>query len=65
MIVIHHIVPITPDDILDRNLELVMDPENAITMNYHTHKILHFGNKENLEPVLPTTRKPNDTIPWR
>ena len=41
MILIHHINPITEDDILNGNYCLV-DPENCITMSLDTHNAVHF-----------------------
>lgn len=64
-VVIHHITPILPEDVTERRLDLVMDPENAITMSEYWHKLLHFGGEDPIQELSPTERKPNDTIPWR
>lgn len=64
-ITIHHITPILPDDVTERRLELVMDPENVITMSDHWHRLLHFGGEDPIQELEPIERKPNDTIPWR
>lgn len=64
-VVIHHITPILPDDVVGRRLELVMDPENAITMSKHWHNLLHFGGDDPIQDRTPIERRPNDTIPWR
>ncbi len=63
-IVVHHINPITIEDIYDRN-PIVLDPENAITVGSLTHKAIHYGDESILVPTNPTERKPNDTSPWR
>ena len=62
-IYIHHINPITQDDILDRN-ELILDPENAICVSFDTHQAIHYGDS-NLLRLDPIERRPNDTCPWR
>ena len=60
---IHHIDPISKEDILKRSAKL-FDPENLITVSYNTHKAIHYGT-EDLLPKGPVTRRPNDTCPWR
>ena len=60
--IIHHINPITPQDILYRR-ECLMDPENVITTFKKTHDAIHYGGLDYAEPFLE--RKPNDTSPWR
>lgn len=61
-IIIHHINPITPYDIINRT-KLVFDPENLITTIDNTHKALHFGN-EDLLFLGVTNRKSGDTKLW-
>ncbi len=60
---VHHINPITIEDILERN-PIVFDPENLIVCSFQTHQAIHYGNSEGI-PKLPIERKPNDTCPWR
>lgn len=62
-IVIHHINPITIDDILERN-PIVFDLENLICVSGYTHNDLHYGNDNNL-PKIITERTKYDTCPWR
>ena len=62
-ILIHHINPITVDDILNHD-PIVFDPENAITTILATHNAIHYGD-ESLLPKAPIERKQNDTCPWR
>lgn len=61
-ILIHHINPITVEDVIDRN-DNVFDPDNLITTTHNTHNAIHYGNKDTLA-MLPEERKPNDTCPW-
>ena len=61
---IHHINPISIDDILQRR-EIVFDPNNLITTTLATHEIIHYGSIGDLELLIVHDRLPNDTIPWR
>ena len=62
-ITIHHINPITVDDLL-RMAGIIFDPENLITVSYETHEAIHYGNEESLvKDYIPRTE--NDTCPWR
>lgn len=62
-IIIHHIEPITMEDILERRFKLI-DPENLIAVSMLTHNAIHYGDARMLmsEPVI---RTPNDTCPWK
>ena len=62
-ILIHHINPITVEDILRRDPK-VFDPENAISTSLNTHNAVHFGD-ESLLIMEPIERKPYDTCLWR
>lgn len=62
-IYIHHITPITIEDIRRRDPK-VLDPENAVVVSFGTHQAIHYGD-ESLLPIGFVERKPNDTIPWR
>lgn len=62
-ILIHHINPITVNDILDRDPK-VFDLNNLIVVTHRTHEAIHYGD-ESLLPQQPIVRSPNDTCPWR
>lgn len=62
-ILIHHIDPITPDDILKRHPK-VLDPNNLISTSFDTHTAIHYGD-ENILATEPIERSVNDTIPWK
>lgn len=62
-IIVHHIDPITVDDIINRHPK-VFDPENVICVSHSTHQAIHYGD-ESLLPLLPKVRSKNDTCPWR
>lgn len=61
--VIHHINPITIEDI-EEGSDALFDPENLITTLELTHKALHYATFD-LLPKGPAERRPNDTCPWR
>lgn len=60
-ICLHHLNPITKEDILNRNPK-VLDPENLICTSYNTHKAIHYGDRDLLN--LLVERRPGDTTPW-
>lgn len=62
-IMVHHINPITPDDILDRS-PVVFDPDNLITISRSTHYAITHGAKNSLKPLF-AERHAGDTLPWQ
>lgn len=62
-ILVHHMNPITKDDILKRS-DFLLNPEYLICTLKSTHDAIHYGD-ENLLMKGPVERKPNDTCPWR
>ena len=62
-IIVHHINPITVEDVLERN-QMVFDPNNTITTTMNTHNAIHYGD-EALLVTSPVERSKNDTCPWR
>lgn len=63
-IYVHHMNPITIDDILERR-SCVLDPENLISASLFTHNVIHYGTDEDIKCFIITERKRNDTNPWR
>lgn len=62
-VIIHHLNPITYEDILELR-PCVFDPENVICTGMKTHNAIHYGDENML--ILPTVeRSRNDTCPWR
>lgn len=62
-ILVHHINPITIDDILMQRA-CVFDLDNLITTWLRTHNAIHYGTVDYvIDKVIE--RKPNDTCPWR
>lgn len=62
-IYVHHLNPITIEDILERR-PCVFDLENLVSTSLNTHNAIHYGNI-NLLLTEHINRKPNDTCPWR
>ena len=62
-ILIHHMNPITVDDILNRS-DFLLNPEYLICTIKNTHDAIHYGDSELLYKD-PIARFKNDTCPWR
>lgn len=62
-IIIHHMNPITIQDI-ERESEFLLNPEYLICVTHNTHNAIHYGDANLLidEPII---RTPFDTCPWR
>ena len=61
-IIVHHINPITEDDIINRR-SCVFDSENLISTSRRTHTNIHYSGE--VKEILPMERRPNDTCPWK
>ena len=62
-VLIHHMNPITVEDILERS-DFLLNPEYLICTYKNTHDAIHYGD-EGLLNLDPIERVPNDTCPWR
>lgn len=62
-IIVHHMNPITKDDLINRT-KFLLDPEYLICTLDSTHNAIHYGN-EDLLMKGPVERTKNDTCPWR
>lgn len=62
-IYIHHINPITQDDIIN-STEKLFDPENLICVSLETHNAIHYGDDSIVHKYDINERSPNDTSPW-
>lgn len=60
--IIHHMNPLTPNDIQE-STENLLDPEFLITTSLRTHNAVHFGDKKQL-PRPFVERSPGDTNLW-
>lgn len=62
-IIIHHLNPITKDDIVSRT-EYLLNPDFLICTTHNTHNAIHYGD-ESLLITSPVERSKNDTCPWK
>lgn len=62
-ILIHHMNPITKEDILRRS-DILLNPEYLITTIKNTHDAIHYSD-ESLLIKAPVERRQYDTCPWR
>jgi hypothetical protein len=62
-IIIHHINPITINDVKNRN-PILLDPEYLISTQLNTHNAIHYGDESLLVSITPLERSPNDTKLW-
>ena len=60
-IMIHHMVPLRPDDLTDPS-EILLNPEYLISCSLSTHNAIHFGDESQIG--ILRERQPNDTSPW-
>ena len=63
LIIIHHMNPITIEDIINRS-EFLLNPEYLISTVKNTHDAIHFSD-ERILITDPIERRPNDTCPWK
>lgn len=63
-IIIHHMNPITEQDILNRN-SIILDPEFLISVSLRTHNAIHYGDEQYINDREIIERRPNDTCPWK
>ena len=62
-ILVHHMNPISKEDILKRS-KFLLDPEFLICTIKNTHDAIHYGD-ESLLITAPIIRTKKDTCPWR
>lgn len=55
-ITVHHINPLTPEDLDNWNVDKLFNPENLITVSDDTHKAIHYKQKS--EAIVD--RQPGD-----
>ena len=58
-IAIHHINPLTIDDVVNRSRK-IFDSENVVCVSANTHKLIHYCK----DPILIHERRPGDTKLW-
>lgn len=61
-ITVHHMNPMTPEDIDDGNPS-ILNPEFLISVTHNTHNAIHYGD-ESLLPQPLVERRSGDTLLW-
>lgn len=64
-VIIHHMNPIDSNDISEKNIDAVMNPEYVICVSNLTHNVIHYGDESILSQNDLVVRSENDTVPWR
>lgn len=62
-ILIHHMNPVTKDDILSHSLD-ILNPEYLICVTRKTHNLIHYGFQAGDVQQEPIERMPGDTKLW-
>ena len=60
-ILVHHIIPITYDDLINRNWNKLLSPENLICTSLYTHNRIHYSIDST---PIAIERTPGDTKLW-
>lgn len=63
-ILIHHMNPITEEQILHRDSD-ILNPNYLITTCHRTHNAIHFSDESMILANQIVERRPGDTCPWR
>lgn len=62
-IIVHHMNPITVEDLENRR-DVVFDPEFLICTSHSTHNAIHYGDEQFLQKNILIERTRNDMCPW-
>lgn len=62
LIIVHHINPITPKDIVQHNVKVLLNFDNVVCVSHKTHEAIHYGD-ESLLGIFKE-RTPGDTKLW-
>lgn len=60
--ILHHINPVTKQDLENWNVDILLNPENVITTCQTTHNRIHYSLE--VKEVSHTERQPDDTKLW-
>lgn len=63
-IYIHHMNPISVEDIIDYDPVKILRPEVLICCSFDMHQMVHYGTFRD-QYKGPVERTPNDTCPWK
>ncbi len=62
---IHHMNPMTPEEIESATWDDLLNPEYLISVSMDTHNAIHYGDEKILNKNEVVERAAGDTIPWR
>jgi len=63
-ILIHHMNPLTKDDIINKS-DFLLNTEFLICTTKRTHNAIHYSDDRILQNSFPIVRTKNDQCPWR
>lgn len=63
-IYIHHMNPLTKEDIINKS-DYLLNPEFLICTTKLTHLAIHYSDDRILQTIEPVVRRKNDQCPWR
>lgn len=64
IVFLHHINPVKVEDIVNHT-ELLLDPENVVSVRKRTHDAIHYGDESLIAEFEYIPRSPNDTCSWK
>lgn len=62
-VIIHHMNPLVPRDLIERDWDRLSNPEYLICVSPRTHNAIHFSD-ERLLPQSIIERRPGDHLSW-
>lgn len=63
-IYIHHMNPITLNDIMDEDYDMLLNPKFLVCVSFDTHEALHYGDISLVPEYELHERLPGDTTLW-
>lgn len=63
-ILIHHMNPLTKEDIINKS-DYLLNPDFLICTTKRTHNAIHYSDDRILQEINPVIRSKNDQCPWR
>ena len=60
---VHHMIPLLEEDILEWREDIILNPDLLITTSYNTHNIIHYGFSR-VQSMNYVERSPGDTKLW-
>lgn len=60
---VHHMIPLLEEDILEWREDIILNPDLLITTSYNTHNIIHYGFSR-VQSMNYVERLPGDTKLW-